>query len=73
MSLWVCPTHGLHHGPFCCCEPQSFWDGTFASVGRSAERQDPQGLDPKDEHAVPRADEADAQPPLATIKGLNNV
>jgi hypothetical protein len=29
MSLWVCPTHGLHHGPFCCDQKQEFWDGTF--------------------------------------------
>lgn len=29
MSLFICPTHGLHHGPFCCDEPQTWWDGTF--------------------------------------------
>jgi hypothetical protein len=34
MSLWVCPTHGLHHGPICaagneidrCAGPSSFAD-----------------------------------------------
>lgn len=29
MSLWICPTHGLHHGPFCCAQPQEYWDGSF--------------------------------------------
>jgi hypothetical protein len=29
VSLFICPIHGLHHGPFCCDQPQEWWDGTF--------------------------------------------